>query len=187
MGIYLNPSIENFQKMINSEIYVDKTGLLNYTNKVINTMQGYLCVSRPRRFGKSMAANMVAAYYNCECDSRLLFSKLEISRSSDFDKFLNKYDTIFLNMQEFLSQSKDMDSMIALIRKSVLWDLLEKYSDFRYFDPGNLTRIMQDIYNQTKRPFVIVIDEWDCVFRECKIDKESQERYLDFLRDFLKD
>lgn len=187
MGIYLNPSIENFQKMINSEIYVDKTGLLNYTNKVINTIQGYLCVSRPRRFGKSMAANMVAAYYNCECDSRLLFSKLEISRSSDFDKFLNKYDTIFLNMQEFLSQSKDMDSMIALIRKSVLWDLLEKYSDFRYFDPGNLTRTMQDIYNQTKRPFVIVIDEWDCVFREYKIDKESQERYLDFLRDLMKD
>ena len=187
MGIYLNPSNENFEKMINSEIYVDKTGLLVYTNKIINTMQGYLCVSRPRRFGKSMAANMLAAYYNCECDSSELFKGLEISRTRDFGKFLNKYDTLFLNMQEFLSQSKDMDSMLSLIRKSVLWDLLEKYPDFRYFDSGNLTRTMQDIYNQTRRPFVIVIDEWDCIFREYKIDKESQEQYLDFLRDLMKD
>ena len=187
MGIYLNPSNENFEKMINSEIYVDKTGLLVYTNKIINTMQGYLCVSRPRRFGKSMAANMLAAEYNCECDSSELFKGLEISRTRDFGKFLNKYDTLFLNMQEFLSQSKDMDSMLSLIRKSVLWDLLEKYPDFRYFDSGNLTRTMQDIYNQTRRPFVIVIDEWDCIFREYKIDKESQEQYLDFLRDLMKD
>lgn len=187
MGNYLNPGNESFRKMVNSEIYIDKTGLLKYTNKVLGTMQGYLCFSRPRRFGKSMAAAMLSAYYSCECDSKELFSAFEIAGSKDFDKYRNKYDTIFLNMQEFLSQSKDIDGMLDLIRRSVLWDLLERYPDYRYFDDTNLTRTMQDAYAKSKRPFVIIIDEWDCVFREYKTDKKAQEQYLDFLRDLMKD
>ena len=187
MGNYLNPGNENFRKMVNSEIYIDKTGMLEYTNRSIGTMQGFLCVSRPRRFGKSMAAAMLAAYYSRECDSKELFSAFEIAGSKDFDKYLNKYDTIFLNMQEFLSQSRDMDGMLDLIRRSVLWDLLQKYPDYRYFDNSNLTRTMQDVYAGSKIPFVIIIDEWDCIFREYKMDKEAQEQYLDFLRDLIKD
>ncbi|HBA47634.1 MAG TPA: AAA family ATPase [Lachnospiraceae bacterium] len=187
MGNYLNPGNEGFQKTINSEIYVDKTGMLAYTNKVLNTMQGYLCVSRPRRFGKSMAASMLAAYYSRGCESGELFSSFEIADSKDFEKYLNRYDTIFLNMQEFLSQSRDMDGMLDLLRRSVLWELLEEYPDIRYFDSTNLTRTMQDIYRKTGCPFVIIIDEWDCVFREYKADKTAQEQYLDFLRDLMKD
>lgn len=187
MGNYLNPGNEAFCKMINSEIYVDKTGLLKYTNRVVNTMQGYICVSRPRRFGKSMAANMLAAYYSRECDSKELFSGFEIAGSEDFEKYLNKYNTIFLNMQEFLSQSKDIMDMLQLLQKSVLWELLEKYPDFRYFDNTNLARTMQDVYSNTKCSFVLIIDEWDCIFREYKTDKEAQEKYLDFLRNLMKD
>ena len=187
MGNYLNPGMESFFKTVNSEIYVDKTGLIKYTNKVINTQQGYLCISRPRRFGKSIAANMLAAYYSCECDSKELFRRFEIAKSSDFEKYLNQYDTIFLNMQEFLSQSSTMEEMISLVRKSVLWELLGKYPDYRYFDNTNLTRTMQDVYSYSKIPFVIIIDEWDCIFREAKFHKNEQEQYLGFLRDLLKD
>ena len=187
MGNYLNPGFDGFVKTINSEIYIDKTGLILYTNRVMNTQQGYLCVSRPRRFGKSIAATMLAAYYSCECDSREIFSSFEIAKNPDFDTYRNQYDTIFLNMQEFLSQSESIDDMLSLIRKSVLWELLEKYPDYRYFDSTNLTRTMQDIYNKSRRPFVVIIDEWDCVFREFKLEREAQEKYLDFLRDLLKD
>lgn len=187
MGIYLNPGNEKFQRALNSEIYVDKSELIRYTNKVLNTEQGNLCVSRPRRFGKSMAANMLAAYYSRHCDSKELFSGLKIAGDKSFDTYLNKYDTIFLNMQEFLSQSETMKDMIRLIEKSVIWDLLEEYPDFRYFDDKNLTRTMQDVYRNTKRPFVVIIDEWDCIFREYREDKKAQEQYLDFLRDLLKD
>ena len=187
MGTYLNPDNSKFQECINSDIYVDKTGLIRYTNSVMHTQQKCICVSRPRRFGKSMAANMLSAYYSRGCDSKELFRQLEISENEHFEIYLNKYDTIFLNIQEFLSQSKDMDEMIRLLQKSVLWDLLGEYPDFRYFDSSNLTRTMQDIYQQTKCPFVIIIDEWDCVFREYKTEKEAQEKYLDFLRDLLKD
>lgn len=187
MGVYFNPDHSNFQKIINSDIYVDKTGLLAYTNSVINTMQGYVCVSRPRRFGKSIAANMLAAYYSRRCDSREMFSGFEIAKKDSFEKHLNQYNTIFLNMQEFLSQSEDIDDMLNLIKKSVLWELLEEYPNLRYFNTENLTRTMQDIYNNRKCPFIIIIDEWDCVFRENRMNREAQEKYLDFLRDLMKD
>ena len=187
MGTYLNPDNSKFQESINSDIYVDKTGLINYTNSVMHTQQKCICVSRPRRFGKSMAANMLSAYYSRGCDSKELFQPFEIAKSEKFETYLNQYDTIFLNIQEFLSESKNVDEMIALIQKSVLWDLLGEYPDFRYFDSTNLRRTMQDVYQQAKSPFVIIIDEWDCVFREYKADKEAQETYLDFLRDLLKD
>lgn len=164
MGNYFNPGNEKFYEAVNSEIYIDKTGLIKYTNSVVATMQKYICISRPRRFGKSTAANMLAAYYSRGCDSKELFAGFEIDKSQNFSKYLNRYNTIFLNMQEFLSQSRNMEEMIDLIRQSVLWELLEEYPEYRYFDKTNLARTMQDIYGRSKCPFIVIIDEWDCVF-----------------------
>ena len=187
MGRYLNPGMESFIRSVNSEIYVDKTGLIQYTNRVMNTLQGYVCVSRPRRFGKSMAANMLTAYYSRGCDSRELFSKFEISESPDFEKYRNKYNTISLNMQEFLSRSDSVEALVERVKKLVLRDLKKEYPDVDYFDDTDLVESMQDIYETERCPFVVIIDEWDCIFREFRQDKEAQEKYLDFLRDLLKD
>ena len=143
MGIYLNPDSSKFEEAVNSDIYVDKTGLLTYTNSVLHTMQKYICISRPRRFGKSTAANMLTAYYSRGCDAEQIFSQFEIAKDSGFKKYLNKYNTISVNMQ--------------------------------------------DVYSQKKQAFIVILDEWDCIFREYKEDKEAQEKYLDFLRDLLKD
>ena len=187
MGIYLNPGKTKFEKAVNSEIYVDKSMLIKHTNTRINTFEQNVCISRPRRFGKSMAANMLAAYYGRGCDSRELFQSLKIAQTDKFEKHLNQYDVLFLNMQEFLSRTNSMQDMLELVKKSVIWDLLDEYPDFRYFDTTNMIRTMQDIYMKTQRSFVIIIDEWDCIFREYKNDKASQEKYLDFLRDMLKD
>lgn len=123
MGGYLNPGNEKFGEALNSQIYVDKTGLIEYTNRVMYSNQKYVCVSRPRRFGKSMAANMLTAYYSRGCDSRELFQGLKISKTDAYEKKLNQYNTIFLNMQEFLSQTSSMEEMLRLVKKSVLWDL----------------------------------------------------------------
>lgn len=89
MGIYLNPGNEKFVQAVNSEIYVDKTGLIRYTNKIMNTMQQYICVSRPRRFGKSVAANMLTAYYSRGCNSGKLFEGLAIAQDVNYEKHLN--------------------------------------------------------------------------------------------------
>lgn len=187
MGVYLNPDNSKFEEAVNSAVYIDKTGLIEYTNSVLHTMQHNVCVSRPRRFGKSMAANMLTAYYSRGCDSRELFSKYRISQSDDFTKHLNQYDTIFLNIQEFLSRSSDIRGLIERIKRLVLRDLKKAYPDIDYFDDTDLAESMQDIYAETKCPFVVIIDEWDCIFREYKMNQEAQEMYLDFLRDFLKD
>lgn len=187
MGIYLNPDSSKFEEAVNSAIYIDKTGLLTYTNSVLHTMQKYICISRPRRFGKSIAANMITAYYSRGCDARQLFSKFEIAKSDEFEKHLNQYNTIFVNMQEILSRSNDICELIDRFKRLIIRELKGEYPDVDYFDEKDLIECMQDVYAQKKQSFIVIIDEWDCIFREYKEDKEAQEKYLDFLRDLLKD
>ena len=127
MGVFVNPDNSAFQVALNSEIYVDKSGLIQYTNKVLNTLQGYICNSRPRRFGKSITANMLTAYYSKGCDSEAMFAGLEISKSDDFKKHLNKYDVIHIDVQWFLANCGDAAHVVAYITSSVLAELREIY------------------------------------------------------------
>ena len=187
MGTYLNPGNHKFQEVLASDIYVDKTGLLRYTNSVLHTLQKYVCVSRPRRFGKSVTVNMLTAYYSRGCNSGKLFEDLEISKDKNYKTHLNQYNTISLNMQEFLSRTGDVKSLLLRMQKMVMRELKSEYPDVDYFDDTDLIESMQDIFNQRQTSFIIIIDEWDCIFREYREDKEAQELYLDFLRDFLKD
>lgn len=187
MGIYLNPDNTSFQEALNSEIYIDKSRLIQYTNKVLKTKQKYISVSRPRRFGKSMATDMLTAYYSCGCDSKEMFQNLEIAKDDSFEKYLNQYNVIHLNMQSFLSKTQTSEQMIALITKAVCRDLFRAYPDVDYLDKTILSFVLDDIYQSCKISFVVIIDEWDCIFRSKKNNSEEQTRYLDFLRDLLKD
>lgn len=187
MGSYLNPGNNKFKRAVNSDIYVDKTGLIKYTNSIVDTLQSCVCVSRPRRFGKSMAADMLTAYYSKGCDSRELFSGLEIAKDESFEEHLNKYDTIFLNMQEFLSRSSNVKALLERVEGKVIRELKKQYPDVELYDENDLAETMQDIFAESECPFIVIIDEWDCISREFKHDKAAQEIYLDFLRDLLKD
>lgn len=129
MGFYLNPEETGFIDSIESKIYVDKTELIAYTNSVLGTEQKYICISRPRRFGKSMAAKMLASYYCRTCASKELFQNLKIVRNPSFEKHLNKYNVIFLNMQRFLSRSTDIENVLENLQMAVLKELREKYRD----------------------------------------------------------
>ena len=186
MGNYLNPSNKSFQESLKSKIYVDKTLLIAQTNEMINTKQKYICVSRPRRFGKSMAADMVTAYYSAGEETSALFANLKISKEVSYKEHLNQYDVIKINMQEFLSATHDVDEMLKALQKRILMDLKRTYPD-AVVDGEQLIWAMMDIYAQTNRPFVILIDEWDCLFREYAHNTEAQRKYLDFLRAWLKD
>ena len=185
MGSYLNPGNKGFQESLNSEIYVDKTGLIEKTNEVLDTRQKFLCVSRPRRFGKSMAADMLAAYYERGEDSAELFGTLKISKVESYEKNRNQYDIIKVNMQEFLSMTHSMDEMLEQLQKQVMKDLKIRYPEYAKED--NLIFVMRNIFSNTHHPFIILIDEWDCLFREYQQDKDAQKKYLDFLRFWLKD
>ena len=187
MGSYLNPGSASFRNSLRSKIYVDKSELIARTNELICTEQRYVCVSRPRRFGKSMAANMLASYYEKEENSDDLFGGLRISRAITYRDHLNQYDVIKINMQEFLSVTNSVDEMLGRLKRYLLFDLLDAYGNLHFRDSEDLIQVMKDIFAKTKCPFVILIDEWDCLFREYKKDREAQKKYLDFLRVWLKD
>lgn len=186
MGIYLNPDNEGFRESIRSEIYVDKTGLIMYTNRYINTEQKFLCVSRPRRFGKSMALKMLAAYYSCGCDSKDLFKGCKIIEDKTFQENLNKYDVIYLNMQQFLIRAKKQ-GMTEYLEQAVLEELRECYGELFSGEIIVLAEALERIYVKTKKKFIFLIDEWDCVMRERQESEILQKQYLDFLRNLLKD
>ena len=187
MGIYLNPGNDLFRQALNSEIYVDKSMLIQLTNNVFDTSDRHLCVSRPRRFGKSMAANMLSAYYSRGCDSREVFSRLQIAKTDNFEKHLNKYNVIKLDMRTFAEQAENASEMKKYITEDLLYELYEEYPDIKMPPRITLEKALATIFNKTRIPFVFIIDEWDCVFRVFKSDTDGQSKYLGFLRDILKE
>ena len=186
MGIYLNPGNKSYWEAVHSKIYVDKTGLIAYTNEFLNTREKYICVSRPRRFGKSMTLDMLAAYYSCGCDSGELFKGFRIESHASFEEHLNKYDVLFLNMQRFLSRAKDQ-RVTDYLEKTVIAEIRKVYGDFFSEEESDLSVVLEQIYVETDRQFIFLIDEWDCVMREKQEAEGLQRQYLDFLRNLLKD
>ena len=146
MGIYLNPGNELFREAVNSEIYLDKTMLIDFTNHVLETTQEEICVSRPRRFGKSIAENMLVAYYSKGCDSKELFSKLKISKVPDFEKHLNKYNVIYIDIQKFLSRKKDIHEMLGFLQQRVLKEFKNTFSVLDKEEESLIT-VLEDLYN----------------------------------------
>lgn len=187
MGVYLNPGNEEFYNAAkNSKIYVDKTEMLRFTNSILSGEHRNICVSRPRRFGKSMAANMLVAYYGKNKDSRELFSDFKIAKDETFEKHLNKYNVIHINMIDFLSRTDSMDELIDYLQKRLLWDIKKEFSDVDCFDWNDLVDVLETIYSEKKQSFIIIIDEWDSIFRKYPDSIEEQKKYLDFLRFFIK-
>lgn len=186
MGIYVNPGNTVFRKALNSKIYVDKTKLIAAVNDRLGTADCYLCVSRPRRFGKSMAADMLAAYYSRGCDSGELFSGREIAGEASFEAHLNRHNVIRLDIQSFLFQESHLNIFIDKIQEYVIRELQNEYGDIFIQDSYGLPGVLRQIYASTGKGFIFIIDEWDCVFRFAKDAPEMQKAYLDFLRGLFK-
>lgn len=187
MGIFLNPDNTNFKKAINSKIYVDKTEMIRLTNDIINTEQQNVCISRPRRFGKSMAANMLVAYYSRGCDSRELFKNYKIANDASFEQHLNRYNVIHINMTRFINNKNSMDESLQYIEEDIIDEIKEEMPDLAMPRRLTLVNVLDKVYAKYKVSFIFIIDEWDCVFREHKNDADAQRDYLIFLRNLLKD
>jgi len=184
MSYCFNPNNELFATTLNSIIYIDKSMQLAFLNSVIQTQQKYICVCRPRRFGKSITASMLAAYYSIGCDSSGMFNGLKISEDPEYAKHLNQYNLIYLNMQDFLSETNNVDGMIDLVTNDICSEIEEHYPQYT---EQRLIKLFREIHKSSGKPFVFIIDEWDCVFRVLQSDKTGQKKYLDFLRLILKD
>lgn len=186
MGRFVNPDNSAFQVALNSQIYVDKTGLIEYTNSVLDTTNALICNSRPRRFGKSYAANMLAAYYSKGADSEKMFSGLEISEKADFRKHLNQYDVIHIDIQWFLANCDEADSVVAFITKSVLDELREIYPGVLPEKVSYLSDALSRVRGKTGQKFIVIIDEWDVLIRDAALNKKVQTDYINFLRGMFK-
>lgn len=186
MGRFVNPDSSAFQVALNSRIYVDKTGLIEYTNSVLDTTNAYICNSRPRRFGKSYAANMLAAYYSKGADAEQMFSGLRISQAPDFKKHLNKYDVIHIDIQWFLANCEDTNTVVPFIADSVLDELRVLYPEVLSQESGSLPDALSRVKDRTGQKFVVIIDEWDAIIRDGAITETVQDEYLNFLRGMFK-
>lgn len=179
MGTYLNRGNKGFE-IIKADEYVDKTGLISLVNDSIDTTRMLTCVSRPRRFGKSFAAKMLCAYYDKSCDSHELFDDLEIAGSEDYEKYLNKYDVIYLDMSNLVGKIRP-EELISFIEKNITKEVLETYPDVEEGSSFDSTLI--NVVEHTGNKFIMIIDEWDAPIRETpQIEKE----YLWFLRMLFK-
>ncbi len=194
MGIYLNTGVKKFNSALQSKIYVDKTGFLEYTNSVIDTEDRYICLSRPRRFGKSITAAMLAAYYGKGFDSSALFDGRRIAQSADYQKYMNQYDVIQVDMNVFrhrldpqTAQSISASETVILFQKEVVREIREAYPGSLDSTEIDLPNALTRVHEMTGSIFIVIIDEWDTIFREDPDDEEAQKQYLKLLRGLFKD
>lgn len=182
MGIYFNPDNESFQKDVNSEIYVDKTGLLEELNQILSTVENCIALSHAPCFGKSQAARMISAYYGFESDSKELFSRFKIAEKKDFEEHLNKYNVIHLDVSSFVDfHNEDLVETII----NVLCDEFQK--EVPGIERGkDICRIIMQVYKITGRKFVIILDEWDCVVRNYADCPELVQKYFKLLHSLFK-
>lgn len=186
MGRYVNPDNSAFGVALNSKIYVDKTELLESTNSVLGTVDAYICNSRPRRFGKSYAANMLTAYYSKGCDSEEMFSGLAISKTADFKKYLNQYDVIHLDVQWCMEPAKGCESVVTYMTEQTILELRQYYPNVLPENIKSLPEALSRIYESSGAKFVIIIDEWDVLIRDEANNQTIQDEYIGFLRGMFK-
>lgn len=185
MGIYLNPKNNNFSDTLKRPIYVDKTMMISHLNNFIDIDNKYICVSRPRRFGKTIAGNMISAYYSKGCDSRELFAPLKISRDNSFEKYLNKFNVIKLDVNSEYRNALDKESLILKITRCIQEEMRKQFEDITFLDDDSIARCILKVFEITGEQFVIIMDEYDVLVRE-NVSQQLFTQYLDLLNGLFK-
>lgn len=183
MGKYLNVGNAGFAAVRKGN-YVDKTEMICFINDTLGTTDKLTCVSRPRRFGKSFAAKMLCAYYDKSCNSYELFAGLKISENSSFEKFLNKFDVIYLDITLFISMASNIRDVVKNIEVSVVDELQQAFPNVP--KDSALAGMLFNITKATGKKFIMIIDEWDALFREAKDEVTIQKEYIALLRGLFK-
>ena len=188
MGTYINPGNQAFKRILDPN-YVDMTGLISLMNRRIGGAQSLVCITRPRRFGKSYAAKMLSAYYDCSCDSHELFDKKAIARTKSYEEYLNQYNVVYLEITSFISSARrqgiPLEEVPSMIVKALHAELIQLNPELP--SDKSLTELFAECAEKKcGKPFVFIIDEWDSMIREAKKNEEAQRRYLGLLREWFK-
>lgn len=186
MGRYLNPRNTAFMKNLNSEIYIDKSGLLEKLNEKLNTNKCFIASTRPRRFGKSMNLQMIAAYYNLAHDSHSLFEGSQISKCKSYEKYINKFDVLWLDVLSLIDEAQGNENLISVMQKVLVDDIKETYGNYVKENSTTVMKALYDINIATGKQFIILMDEWDAIFRKYKDKSTLHAEYVEFLRTLFK-
>lgn len=182
MYLNTNKPLENYKELVGSKYFVDKSLIIDRLNERISTSDKYVCITRPRRFGKSSVADMLGAYYSKAVNAKEIFNTLKISEANDYETHLNKYNVINISFNEISERGNRYEDYIEMIRENLKRDIKEKYP---HIDPEqyfNLSSMLQD----TNDKFIFIFDEWDYIFNN-NLFIEHQNDFLEFLRNLLKD
>ena len=165
MGTYINKGNNAFRDIVSHE-YIDKTSLIPLINATLNSENRYSCVTRCRRFGKSMAAKMLCAYYDKSCDSRELFVGLKVEQDKSFETYLNRYCVIYLDVTSFTARPELRVNIVRNIQDKIIKELRDEFPDVKYDEGFDLMDTLAAIHQATGEKFFFIIDEWDAICRE---------------------
>ena len=185
MGIYLNPSNDNYTATTRREIFVDKTMMLSVLNQFIKTDNKYICVSRPRRFGKTIAGNMICAYYSKGCDSRSLFEPLKISKDESFESNLNRFNVIKIDVNSEYRNERDEENLLNNLQDKIVAEFSQQFPDITFKEHESVGNCILKVFDAKKEQFVIMMDEYDVLVRE-NITSSLFTQYLNFLNGLFK-
>ena len=185
MGIYINAGNENLKMALNSQIFVDKSLVLQPLCSLLNTQQRFICVSRPRRFGKTTVRDLMVAYFSKGCDSKALFSNLKIAKEPCFEQNLNKFNVIAIDLGALYNTVENRNDVLKYLRKEFLEDFRKEFSDIEFSDEDSIAKMIQRVHKKTDTQFIIIIDEYDTLIRERRSETLLEE-YRSFLNSLFK-
>ena len=185
MGAYVNPGCDILQMDMSGDFYIDKSLIFTVLNKKFKTPSRFFCVSRPRRFGKTMVGNMISAFYSKGADSRAIFEKLKIAKVEDWDERLNKCNVIKIDLGEFYSRYSDTGDVIKSLKRVILDDMIKEFPDVDINTEAPFTEAIVSVFTKTQVPFVVIIDEYDVMVRE-RVSQKDFASYLSLLNDLFK-
>ena len=189
MSYFLNniTDINQFTKTTKEKYFVDKSGLISKMNELIGTASQYVCITRPRRFGKTLNAMMLASYYSKSADCKNIFDKLQISKDSSYLKYLNKCNVVYITFNQLPSPKCTYEEFINGYTNDLVKDLREVFPNIKIEDAKPLSKVFTQVYNQTGESFVFILDEWDYIFNNNLFSENDRKSFLKFLEDLLKD
>ena len=188
MGYYLNNNVcyEAYKYITQMEYFVDKSEILEELFPVLNTENRFVCITRPRRFGKTAAANLISSFFSRGCDSRELFFRLKIKDNPHFEEHINRHNVIFIDFSKMPFLCEDYNTYISAVVKKLMKDLAEQYPQCGVTETEAPWDALEMIRSKTGERFIFVMDEWDFIFHDNTFDEKDQFKFLRFLQNLLK-
>ena len=189
MGYFLNDDFleNNFELVTNSKYFIDKSMLIEKINSYMGIEDRYVCITKPRRFGKTTNLQMLASYYSKGADFKYLFDKLEISKSKTYLGHLNKHNVIYIDFSG-VPEKKGFtyDDYISRYRNLIKKDLKNLCPDLDIEPEMILCDIFKEVYSKIKEGFIFIIDEWDYIFNKNLFTEDERDSFITFLMNLLK-